>query len=135
MVDLDGFSRIRSKNKFVTACYIKRSNKVTKLVIDPKTAKEAVSFFGSTVTVLVDYAGGRVAVMRGNERRITSSPQFTVSLGGESMWVKEWGNFSRIYLKPKWDEDAGGRKVLMFEPDGKPEMSEEMTVRRIVDGR
>lgn len=33
------------------------------------------------------------------------------------------------------DEDASGRKVLVFEPDGKPEMSEEMTVRRIVDGR
>lgn len=135
MIDLSGFSPVSSRKARGGSCYIKRLDGAAKLVMDSKTAADAVKYFGHEVGVLVDYATGRVVLTRGNDRRICTSGSCNVSLGNEAPWLAAFGQFSRIYEKPTWESDSEHRKVLLFTPDGKPEMAEDMTVRKLVDRR
>ena len=131
MVDLSGFTQV-SHRRTQGGCYIKRMDGKAKLVLDKATTKEAIDYFGTSVSVFLDYTTGRVALGRGNDRRLTaSSNQPLVSLGSDEGFVSQWGKFTRIYVKPTWESDERHNKILLFTPTGRVDKEADMTIRKV----
>ena len=131
MVDLSGFTQV-SHRRTHGGCYIKRVDGKAKLVLDKATTKEAIDYFGSDVSVYLDYATGRVALGRGNDRRLCSTTnQPLVSLGSDEGFVSQWGKFTRIYVKPTWKSDERHNKILLFTPTGRVDKEADMTIRKV----
>ena len=131
MVDLSCFTQVAHR-RTQGGCYIKRMDGKAKLVLDKAATKEAIDYFGSDVSVYLDYTTGRVALGRGNDRRLTaSSNQPLVSLGSDEGFVSQWGKFTRIYVKPTWESDERHNKILLFTPTGRVDKEADMTIRKV----
>ena len=132
MVDLSGF-RVAGRPQSRSQSYIKRIDGMAKLVIERKVAEEAVKYFGQDVNVLIDDETARIALARGVNRRISMAGANlpTVSLGNEEKLVKQWGRFTRIYLNASWESDQNHNKVLLFTPDGRVELEDDMTFKKV----
>lgn len=132
MVDLSDFKTAGRRSSKSTS-YIKRVDGMAKLVIERKLANDAVAFFGTEANVLIHPETARIALKRGNNKRISMAGNNlpTISLGKEDDLVRQWGRFHRIYLDATWESDQHHNKILLFTPNGSVELEDDMTIRKV----
>lgn len=122
------FSRVSGKgSQTLTHPYITKRDGTLKIVLDRATSQDAVAYFGNTVRVFIDAKGGRVALTRGNDRRLVSTGSSNaatklVALGSASDFEREWGKFSRMHMKPTWESTTDHQKALLLSPTGEIEL-------------
>lgn len=137
MIDLSNFNDLVMKSgrsgRHVT--YVRLNADQCKAVISPEKADEVRRYFGNLISVKVNADLSIIVLMRGNDRRLGTNRDFSLT-SLKSKFQSIYGeNISYIYYDTSWDEDEKGHKVFVLRANGKKEYDADMTIRRVKDVR
>lgn len=130
MIDLSEFTptdNSRSRcSEYKQQTYLIVTDTKMRLKLGRKVGEEAVRYFGTKCRVLVQPITGEIAICRGDAKRISSvSTSYCISLSSEQeAFVKNHGEFRRMFFDVRWENDERGNKFLYLEPNGLMERAE-----------
>lgn len=134
MIDLSGFSDLVPKNgrHSANSTYVKISGPQCRLALGAKAHKEVAGYLGSTVNVKTNGDASVIVLMRGMDRRISSSNHDISLMSLHDRITDKYGDrIACVYLDGSWDDDEKGNKVYVLRADGRKEYYADATVRKL----
>lgn len=136
MIDLSIYENLKVKCSRCKESYLTIDTNGLCLVIDEKSAEQIRKFIGGTVRVMYTVEDPHIVLAFGDDRRLcrrgAMSKQAVVSLASVTeRFIEKHGEFKRLFMKGRWEQDARGNKVFLFEPTGRKEMANNIVYRKL----
>lgn len=128
MIDLSEFTPADNSrfNEYKQQTYLIVTGNQMRLKLGHKVGEEVTRYLGQKCRVLVQPITGEIAICRGDAKRVSQvNGSYYVSLSAEKEpFIKNHGEFRRMFFDVRWENDERGNKFLYLEPNGRMERAE-----------